>query len=95
MPFTVCACTHVYVCVYVSAHKLSTVSHEKSSASREKPLTSGARNHRQLLQEQRKQKAAAFLTRMKQTDNITGAPTLEDATIAVEDASNPGTVQLS
>jgi len=54
-----------------------------TAAAREK-LVSGSRDRH--LQEQRKQKAAAFLTRMKQSDV---SQTAEDA---VDSASNPGTV---
>jgi len=54
------------------------------TATREK-LTPGGRD-RHHLQEQRKQKAAAFLTRMKQSDV---SQTADDA--ADESPSNPGT----
>ena len=58
------------------ADKLAVAAREKQS--------SGGHDHRHL-QEQRKQKAAAFLTRMKQSDASLAS---EDA--AAESPSNPG-----
>jgi len=60
------------------------------AAAREK-LTSASRDRDRQLQEQRKQKAAAFLTRMKQSDV---SQTAEDVPpeLPTECASNSGTV---
>jgi len=65
--------------VCLSADRLA----DKLAAATRDKLLSGHRH----LQEHRKQKAAAFLTRMKQSDVSQAA---EDA--AAEDASNPGTI---
>jgi len=74
------------VTICVSADRLS---EKLASATREKVTSISHHRH---LQEQRKQRAAAFLTRMKQSDVD---QTVEDAATAAADSpSNPGTVQV-
>ena len=67
--------------MFVSADRLA----DKLAAAARDKMSSASRDRH--LQEQRKQKAAAFLTRMKQSDT---GQTADEA--AAECASNPGNV---